>query len=107
MATEVGDKRDESDGFEGTIKRRELLASAALAVPAALAPRVLSGQQRRPPADAIRVGIIGAGGIVGSTHIPGLRQMPGVEIVAVANRSLESSRRAADRCSSAECRGEP
>ena len=47
-------------------------------------------------ADKIRVGIIGAGGIVGSVHIPGLRRMPGVEIVAVANRSLESSRRAAD-----------
>jgi predicted dehydrogenase len=61
-----------------------------------LAPRVLSGQERRPTADAIRVGIIGAGGIVGSTHIPGLRRMPGVEIVAVANRSLESSRRAAE-----------
>jgi predicted dehydrogenase len=30
-----------------------------------------------------------------TTHIPGLRRMPGVEIVAVANRSLESSRRAA------------
>ena len=30
------------------------------------------------------------------SHVPGLRRMPGVEIVAVANRSLESSRRAAD-----------
>ena len=39
--------------------------------------------------------MIGAGGIVTSTHLPGLRRMPGVEIVAVANRSLESSRRAA------------
>jgi hypothetical protein len=86
--------KDESDGFDGAINRRDLLASAALAVPAALAPRVLSGQERRPTAEAIRVGIIGAGGIVGSTHIPGLRRMPGVEFVAVANRSLESSRRA-------------
>jgi len=41
------------------------------------------------------VGIVGAGGIVASRHIPGLRRMPGVEIVAVANRSLESSQRAA------------
>jgi predicted dehydrogenase len=41
------------------------------------------------------VGIVGAGGIVASSHIPGLRRMPGVEIVAVANRSLESSQRAA------------
>ena len=79
------------------IKRRDLLASAALTVPAALAPRGLSAQERprRRPADMIRVGIVGAGGIVGSRHIPGLRQMPGVEIVAVANRSLESSQRAA------------
>jgi predicted dehydrogenase len=77
------------------IGRRDFLASAAAA---ALAPSVLSAQDRgavtRPP-ERIRVGIIGAGGIVGSTHIPGLRRMPGVEIVAVANRSLESSRRAA------------
>jgi predicted dehydrogenase len=59
---------------------------------------VLLAQERRASRAArerIRVGIIGAGGIVGSTHIPGLRRMPGVEIVAVANRSLESSRRAA------------
>ncbi len=76
--------------------RRDLLASAALTVPAALAPRGLSAQQRRPAADRIRVGIVGAGGIVGSRHIPGLRRMPSVELVAVANRSLESSRRAAD-----------
>jgi predicted dehydrogenase len=81
------------------IKRREFLSSAALPVAAALAPRMLSAQERSPTAaarDRIRVGIIGAGGIVGSTHLPGLRRMPGVEIVAVANRSLESSRRAAD-----------
>jgi predicted dehydrogenase len=45
--------------------------------------------------DPIRVGIIGAGGIVTSTHVPGLKRQPGVELVAVANRSLESSRRAA------------
>jgi predicted dehydrogenase len=77
-------------------KRRDLLASAALALPAAaLTPRALSGQERGSPPDRIRVGIVGAGGIVGSTHIPGLRRMPGVELVAVANRSLESSRRAA------------
>ena len=89
---------NESNGDEGKrIKRRDLLASAAaLTLPGALAPRVLAAQQRRPSTDRIRVGIIGAGGIVGSTHIPGLRRMPGVEIVAVANRSLESSRRAAE-----------
>jgi predicted dehydrogenase len=81
------------------IKRREFLSSAALPVAAALAPRALLAQPRASSTsgtERIRVGIIGAGGIVGSTHIPGLRRMPGVEIVAVANRSLESSRRAAD-----------
>ena len=81
------------------IKRREFLASAALPLAAALAPGALSAQPRRRSSSAgrarIRVGIVGAGGIVGTVHIPGLRKMPGVEIVAVANRSLESSRRAA------------
>jgi predicted dehydrogenase len=77
------------------INRRDLLASAVVTLPAALAPRALSAQERRPSTATLRVGIIGAGGIVGSTHIPGLRRMPGVEIVAVANRSLESSERAA------------
>ena len=86
----------ETGGSKGVrINRRDLLASAALTVPAALAPRGLSAQERRPAADSIRVGIVGAGGIVASRHIPGLRRMPGVEIVAVANRSLESSERAA------------
>jgi predicted dehydrogenase len=78
------------------IKRREVLSSAALA----LAPQVLFAQERGSytagARDRIRVGVIGAGGIVSSTHVPGLRRMPGVEIVAVANRSLESSQRAAD-----------
>jgi predicted dehydrogenase len=85
---------NESDSNQSPkIKRREFLSSAALPVAAALAPSALLAQERRP--STIRIGIIGAGGIVGSTHIPGLRRMPGVEIVAVANRSLESSQRAA------------
>jgi len=79
-----------------TVRRRDFLSSAAMPVAAALTPSALWAQQRRGGADRIRVGIIGAGGIVGSRHIPGLRRMPGVEIVAVANRSLESSRRAAE-----------
>jgi predicted dehydrogenase len=84
-----------------TIKRREFLSRAALPVAAALAPSTLMAQERRgsdaSALDPIRVGIVGAGGIVGTVHIPGLRRMPGVEIVAVANRSLESSRRAAEQ----------
>lgn len=86
MSNETGG----SDGIR--VNRRDLLASAALA---AFAPRGLPAQGRPPPPERIRVGIVGAGGIVASRHIPGLRRMPGVEIVAVANRSLESSRRAA------------
>ena len=86
---------DTGDSKGIRIKRRDLLASAALTLPAALAPGGLSAQERRASPDRIRIGIVGAGGIVGSRHIPGLRQMPGVEIVAVANRSLESSQRAA------------
>jgi predicted dehydrogenase len=82
-----------------TLKRREFLSAAALPVAAALAPSALVAQQRRSTPRAadgpIRVGIIGAGGIVTSTHVPGLKRQPGVELVAVANRSLESSRRAA------------
>ncbi|QIF00544.1 Gfo/Idh/MocA family oxidoreductase [Roseimicrobium sp. ORNL1] len=42
----------------------------------------------------VRIGIIGAGGIVKSRHLPALLAMPEeVEIVAVCNSSLESSRR--------------
>mgnify|MGYP002622528317 FL=1 len=44
----------------------------------------------------IRVGIIGAGANTRLRHIPGLRAQPGIEIVGVANRTPESSRRAAD-----------
>jgi predicted dehydrogenase len=90
--------RDADGDHTPKIKRREFLSSAALPVAAALAPSVLSAQEPPRPsgsAATIRVGIIGAGGIVGSTHIPGLRRMAGVEIAAVANRSLESSERAA------------
>lgn len=39
----------------------------------------------------IRVGIIGAGGIVKQRHIPGLRGCPDVQIVQVTNRSLASA----------------
>ena len=41
----------------------------------------------------IRIGIVGAGGIVKSRHIPGLQDIEGVEIVSVCNRSRESSER--------------
>ena len=79
-----------------SISRRKILSAAAVPLAAALAPSVLSAQPRKAAkAGKIRVGVIGAGGIVNSVHVPGLRKMPDVEIVAVANRSLESSKRAA------------
>lgn len=43
----------------------------------------------------VRIGIIGAGGIVRQRHYPGLKKIPGVELAVVANRSRESSERAA------------
>lgn len=41
----------------------------------------------------VRVGIVGAGGIVKQRHLPGLRAIPEVEIVAVSNSSLASAER--------------
>lgn len=46
-------------------------------------------------ADRIRIGIVGAGANTRSRHIPNLKAQPGVEIVGVCNRSLESSAKAA------------
>ena len=45
----------------------------------------------------IRVGLIGAGGNVRNRHIPGFRKAEGVALLAVANRSLESSHRVAEQ----------
>lgn len=41
--------------------------------------------------DKIRIGIIGAGGIVKQRHLPGLLAIPGVEIVAVSNSTPASA----------------
>src|SRR6476620_5374208 len=41
-------------------------------------------------AEKLRIGIIGAGGIVKSRHLPALRRIDGVEVAAVSNRSRES-----------------
>ncbi|MDR0353296.1 MAG: Gfo/Idh/MocA family oxidoreductase [Opitutaceae bacterium] len=46
----------------------------------------------------LRIGFIGAGANTRLRHIPGFRALPGVELAAVANRSLESSRRASKEC---------
>jgi len=42
------------------------------------------------PEKKLRIGIIGAGGIVRSRHLPALREVEGVEVIAVCNRSRES-----------------
>jgi predicted dehydrogenase len=42
-----------------------------------------------------RIGFIGAGGIVRTRHVPGLKNVPGVELYGVVNSSPESSERAA------------
>ncbi len=40
----------------------------------------------------VRIGIIGAGDITRTRHLPGLKKIPGVRLVAVCNRSEASSR---------------
>lgn len=47
--------------------------------------------------DTLRIGIIGAGGNTRSRHIPGLLEQDNVEIVAICNRSMESSQQACDQ----------
>jgi predicted dehydrogenase len=43
------------------------------------------------PNQEIRIGIVGAGSIVKSRHLPNLRQLPGIKIQAVANSNLASA----------------
>jgi predicted dehydrogenase len=47
-------------------------------------------------AQKVRVGIIGAGGIVRSRHLPGLRKVDDVEIVIACNRTRETAERFAE-----------
>ena len=57
----------------------------------------------------LRVGIVGAGGIVKQKHLPGLQALPNVEVVAVCNSGIKSAqavpRRVARSRSTAE--GDP
>src|SRR5581483_6905651 len=46
-------------------------------------------------AEPLRVGLVGAGGNTRTRHIPGLRAVSGVEIVAVCNRRPQSTAAAA------------
>ena len=41
----------------------------------------------------LRIGIVGAGSIVRTRHLPALKNNPDVEIVAVSNSTYESSER--------------
>jgi predicted dehydrogenase len=50
-------------------------------------------------ADTIRIGFIGAGSISRSNHLPGLAAIDGVRLVAVCNRSRESSQAVASEFS--------
>src|SRR5215510_1249451 len=54
----------------------------------------------------IRVGFVGAGGNTKLHHIPKLRAQPGVELVAVANRSKESGERVAKEFGIARVQGD-
>lgn len=47
------------------------------------------------PSGLLRIGIVGAGDNTRRRHIPGLRAIPGVDIIGVCNSSPESSARAA------------
>ena len=47
-------------------------------------------------AGIVKVGIVGAGRNTREKHIPGLRAVPGVEIVSVCNRSRASSEKCAE-----------
>ena len=46
--------------------------------------------------EAVRIGLIGAGRNTRERHIPGFRQVEGVEVAAVANRSRQSGQQVAD-----------
>lgn len=43
----------------------------------------------------IGIGLVGAGGIARARHVPGFRELPGVEIVGVVSRTPDSTARAA------------
>ena len=92
---------DGSDSLpkEGLNRREFLSASAVPIAAAALSGSKLAAEGSRatiPSQDVIRLGFIGAGANVRNVMIPRLLESPGVELLAVANRSLESSQRAAD-----------
>jgi predicted dehydrogenase len=52
--------------------------------------------QAKTRSPAVHIGIVGAGSNARAHHIPGLRAIDGVEIVAVSNRTLESTKSVAE-----------
>src|SRR5262245_36863095 len=48
---------------------------------------------------AIQLGVIGCGGVTETRHLPALRKVPGVEVVAVADLDPDRLKRVADRFS--------
>ncbi len=46
----------------------------------------------------INIGVIGLGGICRTRHVPGFQKIPGVRLLAVANRTQSSAKRAAEDC---------
>ena len=95
--TKMSDRADNQ--ASGGLNRREFLSAGAIPLVAAAGATESPSEgarRRRSAQDPLRLGIIGAGANVRNRHIPGFLRIAGVEIVAVANRSLESSRRVAD-----------
>ena len=96
-----GPERHRSTG----LNRREFLGVGALPLAAGLAAKDFGAKSTgtkhkmktmRSAQAIVRVGIVGAGGIVQRAQLPNFRQIPGCEVVAVANRSLSSSQRVAE-----------
>ena len=83
------------------VNRRDFLAVGALPIAAATLGPTAPGPEKprgysRSHQERVRVGLIGAGTNVRNVQIPGFLGIPECEILAVANRSLESSQRVAD-----------
>lgn len=79
------------------ITRRQFVAGAAgsLAVPLILSRRVLGDQNNVPAGDKIRIGAIGIGKMMNSSHLPHLVKMPEVRVVAVCD--VDTTRRTAGK----------
>lgn len=92
--------------WSGNVLRLPFVADSRLArytvagrlerLPTAVAPFVLRHRARIIEMQStLRIGVVGAGQNTRLRHLPGLRAIPGVEIVAVANRTPQSSERVA------------